>query len=168
MGITLSCNSAKVSPVEEAWFQGLDDNVRNGLIQMFLGIGKHKMTIWCFVYPTFDFAMKDWGNEPENFITGGHQSFWQYRTEKGEPNFMLDQTEPIKTFNKGMYVLYHGARDLDAKLMREEDGIRVMEDKTKVKGFYSFGKQLFWDVPFEFRFSTRFPSFEMYSLSKVR
>ena len=150
VGITLLCNSAKVSPVEEAWFQGLDDDVRNGLTRMFLGLGKHKMTIWFFAYPTFDVAIKNWGNELQNFVTGGHQSFWQYRTGKGEPKFKLEEAEPIMTFNKGMYVLYRGAKDFDGNLMREEDGIRVKEDMTKIKGFYNFERQLFWDVPFEF------------------
>lgn len=148
-GIVFKCNSAKVSRIEETWLEGLDDRIKDGLKNLFLRNGTHTMTIWFLPYPDVDTAIKDWADELESSVTSGFSAFWQYKTTDNEPNFSIEHTKPIRTFNKEMYVKYCTQKNGNGTVRKLKDG-RVAEDKTQVVGYHGFKKQLIWEVPYEF------------------
>lgn len=139
--ITMKCNSARVSTIEDAWLEGLDDTIKNGIKAMFHGIGTHEMTIWFLAYPNMDATYDRWAAELVNFVEDRKSAFWQYKTPENVPNFDIDENQPINTFNKAMYVKYRTQKDKDDQLH---------EDKNTIVGFHQFAKQLSWEVPFEF------------------
>ena len=149
VGLHMICNSAKVSRMESAWLEGLDDYVKEGLEALLSGFGAHKMTIYMVAYPDLATAQRNWIGPMKDAVVSGYSAFWQYRKADGKPNFSINDTEEIHVFNNGMYVDYRPARNDNGQIKKLDDG-RVEEDKTRVRGYYSFERQLIWEVPYEF------------------
>lgn len=59
VSITLKRNSAKVSQMDDAWFEGLDDNMKDCLKKLFQVFGTHTMIFWLLVLSSIDTAMKE-------------------------------------------------------------------------------------------------------------
>lgn len=149
VGLQMTCNSAKVSRMESAWLEGLDDYVKEGLEALLSGFGAHKMTIYMVAYPDLATAQRNWIGPMKDAVLSGYSAFWQYRKADGEPNFSIEDTEEIHVFNKKMYVDYRPARNSNGQVTKLANG-RAEEDKTRVRGYYNFERQLIWEVPYEF------------------
>lgn len=135
--------------MEETWLQGLADDVKDGLKKLLLGIGPHMMTIWLLAYPNVETARKDWIVPLMSSVSSGYPAFWQYKAPENKVGLTIEDLEPINTFQKAMYVQYRANRNDNGQVRKLEDG-RVEEDKTQIRGYHNFEKQLSWDNSFEF------------------
>ena len=157
MAIQFECSSAHTSAVREEWFDGLSDHVKGVLHDLFFGFGTHTMTIWFLGWPNAADAYRHWCQPLEDAVNSGFPAFWQYQREDGTPNYSIKHTEPIKTFQKGMYVRYRPQRHPNGLTKRGADG-RVIDDINEIRGYHSFEKKLFWEVDFEFGVYNILPS----------
>lgn len=127
--------------MEETWLQGLADDVKDGLKKLLLGIGPHMMTIWLLAYPNVETARKDWIVPLMSSVSSGYPAFWQYKAPENKVGLTIEDLEPINTFQKAMYVQYRANRNDNGQVRKLEDG-RVEEDKTQIRGYHNFEKQL--------------------------
>lgn len=149
MAIEFECSSAQTSSVREEWFNGLSDQVKNALNELFFGFGTHKMTIWFVGWPTADVAYDHWAKPLEEAVNSEFPAFWQYLQANGTPNFTIQFTKPIKTFQQGMYAKYRPQRHANGSMKTHADG-RAIEDVSEVRGYHTFDRKLFWEVDYEF------------------
>ena len=139
--VVFDCSYTQISPAEAEWLNGLSDKVKEGLFELFFGVGLHRMTIYFVPWPDASTAYNDWCKHLETAVNTELSALWQYLSADGTTNFSITEGGPTALFKKGMYAKY--AR------RRTKDG-RVEEDRSAIVGYHRFGKKVIWEVNYEF------------------
>ena len=105
MFILFTAKSAKISPFEEVWLEGLDSDVREGLTSLFTNVGHHMVMIWMVTHPDLRTAYDEWARFLVDAVASGRPAMWQYLLDDMKtPNWRIDTNPHIKNIANGMYV----------------------------------------------------------------